>query len=187
MTNVYKILGVILVVSLAAGSAQAQMADKPFKIELLAGGAVPTFDITDLADPGFAAGAAFSYMISDKVLGIAEFDYGMHPGADDLPDVNVSHYMAKFGYQVFQSDDEKLSIYVNLGAGAMMFDADVEGAESNTYLAINAGAKLYYSVHDVISLVLSPQGDIAFVDEDEGFTNSTAWVWPFTAGIAVSF
>jgi hypothetical protein len=34
--------------------------------------------------------------------------------------------------------------------------------------------------------VLSPQGDIAFADEDElGTTN--AWVWPVTAGVRVRF
>jgi len=37
---------------------------------------------------------------------------------------------------------------------------------------------------NALSLVLSPQGDIAFSDEgDVGTTNS--WVWPFTAGLRV--
>ena len=51
---------------------------------------------------------------------------------------------------------------------------------------INAGAKIAYNFSRSLALVLSPQGDIAFSDEDE-VTTSNAWVWPFTAGLRVSF
>jgi len=67
------------------------------------------------------------------------------------------------------------------------FDADVAGSTANTYLAINAGAKIYYDMSDLLSFVISPQGDIAFVDKADGFTGTTAWVWPITAGIALNF
>jgi len=180
-------LGIAMIMTLAAGSVQAQAPEKPWGLEVLAGAAVPTFDITDLADPGFVAGAAGSYMVSDKILGMVEVDFGTHPGANDGPDVNVYHYMAKAGYRVFQSQDEKWRIYVNAGLGALTFDVDVSGAESNTYFAINAGAKIYYSITETIGIVISPQGDIAFVDEDKGFTGSTAWVWPITGGVAFTF
>jgi len=42
-------------------------------------------------------------------------------------------------------------------------------------------------ISDTISFVVSPQGDIVFVDESDGFTASTAWIWPVTAGVAVTF
>jgi hypothetical protein len=174
-----------------AGTTGAQ-AERPFVVEGLAGAAVPTFDITDLADPGPVFGGAVGYFW-DKFLFMGEFDFGTHGGADiegsegTYPDVDVLHYIAKVGYQVYQSSDEKLRIYVNLGAGALSFEADAEGAETNTYAAINAGAKLYYMFNEYVGVVVSPQGDIAFVDEDDGFTGSTAWVWPFTAGLAVTF
>lgn len=64
---------------------------------------------------------------------------------------------------------------------------DVEGApEGLTYFAINAGAKLSYNFNRQFAVVLSPQGDIAFSDEDELGT-SNAWVWPLTAGVRINF
>jgi hypothetical protein len=171
----------------AAGAAQAQAPEKPWIVEGLAGAAIPTFDITDLADPGFAAGGAAGYLFTDKIIGMVEFDYGIHGGADGGPDVTVLHYMAKGGYRVFASQDGAWRIFVNLGVGAMTFDVDVPTFESKTYLGINAGAKIYYAVNETINIVVSPQGDIGFVDEADGFTNSTAWVWPVTAGVALSF
>jgi hypothetical protein len=35
-----------------------------------------------------------------------------------------------------------------------------------------------------VSFLLSPQGDIAFTDEDEVGTGNS-WVWPFTAGLRI--
>ena len=185
--NIKKTLFIVAIVAVTAGSARAQAPEKPWVVEGLAGVAVPTFDITDLADPGFVAGVAGGYMINDKVLGMVELDFGTHPGANSGPDVNVYHYMAKVGYQVFQSQSGTWSVLVNAGLGAMTFDADVEDGEANTYFAINAGAKIYYMINENINIVISPQGDIAFVDEDKGFTGSTAWVWPITAGVAFTF
>lgn len=162
--------------------------DKPFIVEGLAGIAVPTFDITDLADPGPVFGGAFGYMATDKILVMGEFDYGTHSSAvADGPDIDVLHYIGKVGYLVYQSADDKFKLFVNLGAGAVTFSQDADGADSFTYAAINAGAKAYYSVAENVSIVLSPQGDIAFTSEDDGFTGSTGWVWPFTAGVAVNF
>jgi len=36
-----------------------------------------------------------------------------------------------------------------------------------------------------VSLLLSPQGDIAFTKQNELGTNN-AWVWPFTAGVRLA-
>lgn len=185
--SIGKTIGIAVSVLLVAGLARAQAPEKPVIVEGLAGVAVPTFDITDLADPGFVAGAAAGYRFNDRILGMIEVDFGTHAGPDDGPDVNVYHYMAKAGYRVFQSQDDKWRIFVNAGLGAMTFDVDLAGAEKNTYFAINAGAKIYYMINETISIVVSPQGDIAFVDENDGFTGSTAWVWPITAGVAFTF
>ncbi len=56
------------------------------------------------------------------------------------------------------------------------------GFDTETYFAINAGAKIYIMVADQVDLVISPQGDIAFSDKDVLGTDN-AWVWPLTAGI----
>jgi hypothetical protein len=162
MKTIILTLAFMMTLSLGAANLQAQAPGKPWIVEGLVGVAVPTFDITDLADPGFVAGIAGGYLINEKVLAMVELDFGAHGGSNAGPDVNVYHYMAKFGYRVFESQDTKWRIFVNAGAGAMTFDADAAAANANT-------------------------GDIAFVDKADGFTGSTAWVWPITAGIALKF
>jgi hypothetical protein len=187
MKTIVATFALMLTLSIGAGGAAAQKPEKPWIIEGLVGVAVPTFDISDVADPGFVAGVSAGYLVSEKVLAMVELDWGTHSGANSGPDVGVYHYMGKAGYRVFASQDEKWRIFVNAGAGALTFDADVPGADSSTYFAINAGAKIYYDASDLISIVISPQGDIAFVDTADGFTGSTAWVWPITAGVAFKF
>jgi hypothetical protein len=174
------------VLTLATG-ASAQRAERSWHVEGLAGAAVPTFDITDLAKTGGVVAGAVGYQATDRVLALLEFDWGKHGGKNGGPNIAVLHYMAKAGYAVYQTADGKLKVFVNAGVGAVSFDPDVSGADTNTYFAINAGAKAYYMLSPALSLVLSPQGDIAFVSKDDGFTGSTAWVWPFTVGLSVSF
>ena len=98
--------------------------------------------------------------------------------------------MGKAAYSVFESVDGKMKILVNAGAGLMTFKADMDDAESDSYFAINFGAKLYYMFNESVGFVASPQGDFAFVsaDEDiEGDEDTKAWVWPFTAGLVFTF
>ncbi len=159
-------------------------------IELHGGLNVPTFDIADLAEPGPSFGGGLAVEVAPRVWLLAEADFGSHGGADlpgggTGPDVDVQHFMGKVGYTVYQSADGRLSLLANLGAGAMRFKA--EGAASgDTYFAINAGGKLTYAVGNRFDLVLSPQGDIAFTD-DEVFGTSDAWIWPVSAGVRVRF
>lgn len=170
---------------LLAAPAGAQTAPRVF-VEGLGGVAVPTFDIADVAETGGALGAAIGFRVSPRVVLMGEFDYGMHKDeATGNVDINTLHYMGKVGYSLTGPRERGWEAIVNLGAGAVSFD--VEGApESFTYFAINAGAKLSYSFNRSVAFVLSPQGDIAFSDEDElGTTN--AWVWPVTAGLRINF
>lgn len=171
--------------ALAAPLAAQQPAPR-FFVEGLAGAVVPTFDIADVATSGAAFGVAAGYRISPRWVLMGEFDYGMHEDeATGTVDINTSHYIAKVGYVVVPARERGWEVLVNLGVGAVTFD--VEGApDSFTYPAINAGAKIAYNFSRSLALVLSPQGDIAFSDEDE-VTTSNAWVWPFTAGLRVSF
>jgi hypothetical protein len=127
MKTIIVTFAVIIALSLGAGNLHAQAPEKPWMVEGLAGAAVPTFDITDLADPGFVAGIAGGYLISKKVLAMVELDFGTHVGANAGPDVSVYHYMAKAGYLAYGSQDTKWRIFVNAGAGAMTFDADAAG------------------------------------------------------------
>lgn len=153
-------------------------------VEALGGAAVPTFEIADYVSSGAAFGGTVGIRFGNWVT-MAEFDYGMHEAeAVEDVDINTQHYIAKVGYSLTGPRDRGWEAIVNLGGGVVTFD--VEDGESNTYPAINAGAKLSYHFGPTFAVVLSPQGDIAFTDEDEiGTTN--AWVWPLTAGVRVSF
>lgn len=169
----------------AAGSAAAQEPSSRFTVEARGGMNVPTFGIADAADPGPSLGVGLGFRAAPRVWLMGDADFGFHsgaslPGGGEGPDVNVYHYMAKVGYEVLTPSDSKWSVVVNAGAGALTFDVD--GAQAKTYPAINVGAKIGYRITPRLTFLLSPQGDIAFTDEDVLGTGD-AWVWPFTAGL----
>lgn len=163
----------------------AQDAPRKFFVEGLAGAAIPTFDIADVATTGGAFGVAIGYRVSPKWVLMGEFDNGMHQDkATETVDITTTHLMAKLGYALTTPSTKGWDVILNLGVGTVSFDVD--GAESNSYFAINAGAKLAYNFSPSLALVLSPQGDIAFTKEAE-LGSSTAWVWPVTAGLRITF
>src|SRR3982751_5710802 len=141
-----------LLVALAAAAADAQEAPRRFTLEGRGGFNVPTFDISDAVDGGPSVGVGLGYQISPKLWALGDVDLG-------------SHSSAKLGYAVVPEGASKWSVIVNAGAGALTFDVD--GGSANTYPAINVGAKIAYRLGSRVSLLLSPQGDIAFTDEDE--------------------
>jgi len=182
-------LGAASVILLSIPSAaQAQAEGGKVTLEARGGLNVPTFDISDAVDAGPSVGVGAAVQIRPRVYLLGDVDLGFHsgaglPGGAIGPDVKVYHYMAKVGYELLADGASPWSVIVNAGAGAMTFDVD--GAGSNTYPAINVGAKIGYRVSPRLSLLLSPQGDIAFTKDAELGT-SNAWVWPFTAGIRLA-
>jgi hypothetical protein len=157
-------------------------------IEGRAGLNVPTFDISDAVDAGPSFGIGAGVQLRPRLYLLGDVDLGFHSGANlagglEAPDVKVYHYMAKVGYEVLSAGSSPWSVIVNAGAGALTFDPD--GASSKTYPAINVGAKIGYRLSPRVSLLLSPQGDIAFTRDDELGTDN-AWVWPFTAGVRLA-
>lgn len=170
-----------------ASTVQAQSAEGRVSIEARGGFNVPTFDISDAVDAGPSFGLGAAVQFAPKLWLMGDVDLGFHSGADlagggEAPDVKVYHYVAKLGYELLSEGQSPWSLIVNAGAGALTFDAD--GAGSNTYPAINVGAKIGYRLGPRVQLLLSPQGDIAFTD-DEDVGTSNAWVWPFTAGVRI--
>jgi hypothetical protein len=189
MRNYRGLLPVLLLAGLAS-AVEAQVPERRVTLEARGGFNVPTFDIADAVEGGPSVGVGAGFQLSPRWWLLGDVDLGFHSGAKlvggaTAPDVDVYHYMAKVGYSVMpESEASPWSVIVNAGAGAMTFAVD--GGTSNTYPAINVGAKIGYRLSPNLSLVLSPQGDIAFSDEtDVGTTNS--WVWPFTAGLRVGF
>jgi len=178
--------GAALVMILAAGATDAlhgQMA-----IELRGGMNVPTFKIADAAKAGPGFGVGLAKQAGARTWLMADLDFGSHDGAEvlpgiDGPDIKVNHYIAKLGRRV-SADGAPLTVVLNAGAGAMTFKAD--GGTAHTYPAINVGAKLIYGLSGSASLVLSPQGDIAFSKKNEVGT-AMSWVWPFSAGLRITF
>lgn len=170
-----------------ASTAEAQAEDRRFTLEARGGVNVPTFDITDVAEAGPSFGAGVGVQFAPRLWLMGDVDLGFHSGADlpggaEGPDVKVYHYIAKVGYELLPPGDSRWSLIVNAGAGALTFDPD--GADASTYPAINVGAKLGYELSPRVTFLLSPQGDIAFTD-DEVLGTSDAWVWPITAGVRV--
>jgi outer membrane protein with beta-barrel domain len=170
-----------------ASTVRAQSVERRVSIEARGGFNVPTFDISDAVDagPSFGLGAALQF--APKLWLMGDVDLGFHSGADlagggEAPDMKVYHYVAKLGYELLSEGQSPWSVIVNAGAGALTFDAD--GAGSNTYPAINLGAKIGYRLSPRVQFLLSPQGDIALTDDEEVGT-SNAWVWPFTAGVRI--
>jgi hypothetical protein len=169
-------------------AARAQDAAPRATLEARAGLNVPTFDIADAVDAGPSFGIGAGVQLRPRLYLMGDVDLGFHSGADlagglEAPDVKVYHYMAKVGYEVLSADSSPWSVIVNAGAGALTFDPD--GSSSKTYPAINVGAKIGYRLSPRVSLLLSPQGDIAFTKDDELGTDN-AWVWPFTAGVRLA-
>jgi hypothetical protein len=158
-------------------------------LEVRGGLNVPTFSITDAAKAGPSFGVGLSFGLGERVSIMGDADFGYHNGADlstggSGPDVDVSHFIAKVGYKAATGSNGRLSLVLNAGVGAMRFA--VAGGGSFTYPAINVGAKIAYQMAKGVSLVLSPQGDIAFGKRAEiGTTN--AWVWPFAVGLRFGF
>ena len=170
-----------------ASTVQAQSVERRVSIEARGGFNVPTFDISDAVDAGPSFGLGAAVQFAPKLWLLGDVDLGFHSGADlagggEAPDVKVYHYVAKLGYELLSEGQSPWSVIVNAGAGALTFDAD--GAGANTYPAINVGAKIGYRLSSRVQLLLSPQGDIAFTD-DEDVGTSNAWVWPFTAGVRI--
>lgn len=170
--------------ALAAAPVEGQVA-----LEVRGGLNLPTFKIADAAKAGPSVGAGLNVKLADRLWLIGDADFGFHKGADlavggSGPSVDVYHYMGKLGYQVYSSSNGKVSLILNAGAGAMTFKVD--GGSSFTYPAINVGAKLIFGLGGKLSLVISPQGDIAFSKKSELGT-SNSWVWPFAAGLRINF
>lgn len=169
-------------------AAGAQDAAPRATLEARAGLNVPTFDISDAVDAGPSFGVGAAVQVRPRLYLLGDVDLGFHSGANlagglEAPDVKVYHYMAKLGYELLSPGSSPWSVIVNAGAGALTFDPD--GASSKTYPAINVGAKIGYRLSPRVSLLLSPQGDIAFTKDDELGTDN-AWVWPFTAGVRLA-
>jgi hypothetical protein len=179
--------GAMLAVPLTRGAAQRP--GPRAMVELRGGLNVPTFDIADAAKAGGSVGAGAAYKLSHRFWLTAAVDVGFHeganlPGGAQGPGVNVYHYIMGLAWDSYRPDNSPWSVMLNVGAGAMTFDLD--GGTTKTYPAINVGAKIGYDVSPAITVFLSPQGDIAFTDRDVLGTDD-AWVWPFSAGVRITW
>ena len=161
-------------------SVAAQSPDRKVLLEVRGGLNIPTFKIADAAKVGPSGGFGLGFKVGQRWLVQADADFGTH----DLKgtgggDIAVSHFIGKVGY-VVSKPGSKWHVAVNLGAGALSFNPST--GPTDTYFAINAGAKLGYQLGRGVEFLLSPQGDIAFSDSPK-----TSWIWPVAAGFRFSF
>jgi hypothetical protein len=181
----YRAVPLATAAALLAAPLAAQDVPRVF-LEGRGGAVIPTFGIADVATTGAALGGTLGYRFSPRWTLMGEVDLGFHEDeATKSVDITTRHFMAKVGYSLTGPRSSGWEASINLGAGAVQFDVD--GApDPFTYFAINAGAKIAYHINRSVALVLSPQGDIAFADEAE-LSTTTAWVWPVTVGLRVTF
>lgn len=180
LTRAFLTLGALGVLT---STASAQV-DKAVSLELRAVAMTPTFGIADDervgADVGAGFGLGLGYRLSPAVRLMADFDMASH--GTEIGDVNTYHYMGKIGFDVVRSG----SVTLTLNAGAGLVSISPDGGDALNYFAINAGAKLGIRLGSAVELLISPQGDIAFSDEDEVLT-SASWIWPLGIGLRFSF
>lgn len=190
MKRIKRLSGAAATVAVLLGATAAGVAAqeyKPFSINVRGGIGLPTGSISDVAKVGPAVGFGIGYNLGRVELrGNADFGFHKVKGdANDL-DIDVFHYIGSAGYHLIDPrGDSPVRVLVNLGAGAVNFKVGDDG-DSQTFFAINAGAELGYEVSRSFEMFLNLQGDIAFKsgdDMDLGTSNSTAWVWPLTAGL----
>lgn len=208
MSNMQKFLTGVLGLGLLGALASQAVGQEPapFSINARAGIAVPTGSVADVAKPGFDFGFGLQYTLGRVELG-ANADFGMHDLEDDVrtaldaPDatVDVFHYMGSVGYHIVQPQATGFRASANAGAGLMTFNVkDGPDLDTETAFAINAGAQIGYAVSRNLEIFANLQGDIAFIDDEAGnvfgplteaglYDGSSAWVWPFTAGVKVRF
>jgi hypothetical protein len=171
-----------LAIGLSISTLEAQVT-----LNARAGIGVPTGDVADAAKTGFDLGGGLGVMLGERVELRANIDYSLHGGEEVSgvagPDVDVLHLIGGIGVLLTNPDDP-FYVSINAGAGALSFNIDAEGVDTETYFAINAGAEIGYWVLDNLAIFASPQGDIAFADEDVLGTDA-AFVWPFTGGLKV--
>jgi hypothetical protein len=179
---VYSIVAMFLAIGFSISPADAQVT-----VNARAGIGVPTGDVADAAKSGFDVGGGLGVMLGERVSLRANVDFSSHGGEEISgvagPDVDVLHLIGGIGV-LLTNPDNPFYVSVNAGAGAMSFNIDASGVDTETYFAINAGAEIGYWVSDNVAVFASPQGDIAFADEDALGTDM-AYVWPFTGGLKV--
>lgn len=189
------------------GSAEAQQG---VSIEARGGIAIPTSDLSDLADEGPSFGVGISFPLNNRLSVRIDGDVDLLSGKDasgtgpEGPDINLYHYGAGLEYALVQPGASRWGIDINVGAGATTFDADdfdVMGTMvdfSETYFTVNSGLTVGYQVSPSISAFIGGQAFIMFADEDDtaifsainseldpaGFDNVVTI--PLTAGIKIA-
>lgn len=158
------------------GSADAQQG---VTIEARGGIAIPTSDLSDLADEGPSFGVGISFPLSNRLRVRVDGDVDLLSGNDasgtgpEGPDINLYHYGAGLEYALVQPGASRWGIDVNVGAGATTFDADefdVMGTMVDfreTYFTANGGLTLGYQISERINIFVGGQAFIMFADEDD--------------------
>ena len=190
------------------GTAGAQQG---ISVEARGGIAIPTSDLSDLADSGPSFGVGINFPLNNRLSLRVDGDVDLLSGNDasgtgpEGPDINLYHYGAGLEYALVEQGASRWGIDINVGAGATTFDADdfdVMGTTvdfSETYFTANGGLTLNYRVSPSVNVFLGGQAFIMFADEDDtavfaainsdidpaGFDNVVTI--PVTAGFQVFF
>lgn len=164
---------------LVFGMVASADAQQGVTVEARGGIAIPTSDLSDLADSGPSFGVGVSFPLNNRLRLRVDGDVDLLSGNDasgtnpEGPDINLYHYGAGLEYALVQPGASRWGIDINVGAGATTFDADdfdVMGTPvdfSETYFTVNSGLTLGYQVSQGVSVFVGGQAFIMFADEND--------------------
>lgn len=193
MSKFGKMLGLVAALALVVPT-QASAQDGAFSIDLFGGIGVPSGDLSDTNDAGFAGGVGLQYLFSPR-FGVRADGLFNSLGAKTEDDVAVGtdlklwQYDVAFVLNVTDPDATQFMFAVDAGVGLSTFSFDdVNGTsiDSETKFTVPGGVKIGYRVSDQVGVFARGRVHIIFMgdDEDDPDASSTLVNFPLTAGVS---
>lgn len=187
-----------------------------WSLDARGGISLPLGDLGDVADPGPSVGAGWAYFLNPnfalRLDGNLDFWGGRDAGeqssdaASPSPDILRFSYFGGFEAHLTDPTADGAQFALNLGAGGVTFNSDefvvenfdatipgpsqgatTRGTFSDTYFALQGGARLGINLSEVVALFLSGQAHWMFLDEEDSAPLAAFYAGadPFDSGFAI--
>ena len=184
MRRYKRLLPALALVVILPAAARAQAPEKLWLVEASGAYVINTGTFGDLVKNGWGGGALVGYAINEFWYFLVNANVQVASAADNcatcVKTTNYS-YFGMLGMNVAPSQPD-WDVLLIAGAGGSTFSP--EGANSNTYFALNGGVRGYYWVSPSVALSLDAMASLSFTDQQEVGTSS---VWSFPLGVGVAF
>ena len=165
-------------------TAQAQRPEKPWLLEASGAYVWTTGEYADLVKTGWAAGGLVGYAVNPAIYVMGSFNAQWWTAGGDCVlcvDWTNYSYFGMVGYNV-GARSSKADVLLILGAGGATFGPD--GADSQTYFALNSGIRSYFYATPTVAISVHVMASVAFAGD---FVSSTIWSFPLGLGLAFRF